>query len=90
MQKDFEAFIGQGEQAQGGHGGLPRRRLSVCGWKEGKEKKRKCEEFFSSCVCKNQAWKGCVQESSMERMCVRIKHEKNLCSKYLLLSGLLF
>jgi len=42
--------------------------------------------FFNSYVCKNQAWKGCVKESSMERVCVRIKHEKNLCSKYLLQS----
>jgi hypothetical protein len=42
--------------------------------------------FFSFYVCKNQAWKGCVQESSMEKLCVRIKHEKNLCIKYLLQS----
>jgi len=44
--KDFEAFIGQGEQAQGGHGGLPRRRFSVCGGRKKKKRRRKCEEFF--------------------------------------------
>ncbi len=37
-------------------------------------------------VCKNQAWRECVQESSIEGVCVRIRHEKNLCSKYLLQS----
>ncbi len=69
MQKDFEAFIGQGEQAQGGHGGLPRRKLRVCGWEEGKERRRKCEKILvlmcarfkhGKDVCKNQAWKECV------------------------------
>jgi hypothetical protein len=58
--RDFEAFIGQREQAQRGHGGLPRRRFSVCGWEEKKKRRRKCEEFFSSYVCKNQAWKEFV------------------------------
>jgi hypothetical protein len=37
-------------------------------------------------VCKNQAWRVCVQKSSIERVCVRIRHEKNLCGKYLLRS----
>ncbi len=44
--RDFEAFIRQGEQAQGGHEGLLRKRFSVCGWEEEKERRRKCEEFF--------------------------------------------
>ncbi len=50
--------------------------------KKKEERRRKCEDFF---------WFLCVQESSMERMCARIKQEKNLCSKYLLQAfGLLF
>ncbi len=32
--RDFKAFIRQGGQAQGGHGGLPRKGISVCGWEE--------------------------------------------------------
>jgi len=58
--RDFKAFIGQGEQAQGGHGGLPRKRFSVCEGEEERKRRRKCENFFSSYVCKNQAWKECV------------------------------
>jgi hypothetical protein len=42
--------------------------------------------FVNFYVCKNQAWRECVQKSSIERVCVRIRHEKNLCSKYLLQS----
>jgi hypothetical protein len=94
--RDFEVFIRQGEQAQGGHGGLPRRRFFGV-WMERRKKKGRgsvrnllvlmCARIkHGKDVCKNQAWKGCVQESSMERMCVRIKHGKNLCSKYLLQS----
>jgi hypothetical protein len=58
-----------------------------CGMKE--EKKRgggSVRSFVNSYVCKNQAWRKCVQESSIGRVCVRIRHEKNLCSKYLLQS----
>ncbi len=45
MQKDFEAFIGQGEQAQGRLWRLTKESfLSVCVWgEEKKEEKRKCE-----------------------------------------------
>jgi hypothetical protein len=43
-------------------------------------------KVVGSNVCKNQAWRACVQESSIERVCVRIRHEKDLCSKYLLQS----
>jgi len=43
-------------------------------------------KVVGSYVCKDQAWRECVQESSIEIMCVRIRHEKDLCSKYLLQS----
>jgi len=84
VQKDFEAFIRQGEQAQGvmeahqgrGHGGM----------EEKKRGGRSGRNFVNSYVCKNQAWRECVQESSIGRGCVKIRHEKNLCSKYLLQS----
>jgi hypothetical protein len=55
-------------------------------WKKKKRGGGSVRNFVSSYVCKNQAWKECVQESSIERVCVRIRHEKNLCSKYLLQS----
>jgi hypothetical protein len=55
-----------------------------------KKKKKKgggsVRNFVNFYVCKNQAWRECVQKSSIERVCVRIRHEKNLCSKYLLQS----
>ncbi len=66
--RDFEAFIGQGEQAQRRSKRLTKEEVfCVCG----KEKKRrmKCEEGFSyyvwrgvhgKGVCKNQAWKEVV------------------------------
>jgi hypothetical protein len=61
--RDFEAFIGQGEQAQG----RSWRILCVCG----KEKKRrmKCEEGSSSYVWRGVHAKGCA----------RIKHGRKLC-----------
>jgi hypothetical protein len=48
VQKDFEASIRQGEQAQGRSWRLAKEKtFGVCG----KEKKRmKCEEVVSSCV----------------------------------------
>ncbi len=85
VQKDFEAFIGQGEQAQGVMEAHQGRGHKVYG----KKKERgggSVRNFVNSYVCKNQAWRECVQESSIERVCVRIRHEKNLCSKYLLQS----
>ncbi len=70
-QRISKLSLDKGNKLKEGHGGLPKRRIFfgvVCG----KEKKRKgkCEEFVSSYVCKNHAWKGCVQESNMERECV--------------------
>jgi len=67
--RDFEASIGQGEQAQGRSWRLTKRGdfLGVCG--EEKKRRMECEEGFSSyvwkgfmekCVCKNQAWKEVV------------------------------
>jgi hypothetical protein len=55
-------------------------------WKKKKRGGGSVRNFVNSYVCKNQAWRECVQESSIERVCVRIRHEKNLCSKYLLQS----
>jgi hypothetical protein len=66
--RDFEASIGQGEQAQGRSWRLTKREdFCVCG--EEKKRRMKCEEGFSSYVwrgvhgkgvCKNQAWKEVV------------------------------
>ncbi len=40
-----EAFIGQGKQAQGSHGGLPRKGGFVCFWEEKRRKRRmNCEK----------------------------------------------
>ncbi len=67
--RDFKAFIGQGEQAQGRSWRLTKEEDFVCMWRE-KKKRMKCEGgFFSSYVwrgvrgkgvCKNQAWKEVV------------------------------
>ncbi len=77
MQKDFDAFIGQGNKLKECHGDLPKERGLFWVWKKKRKRRRKCEEF---------CYFLCVQESSIERVCVRIRHEKNLCSKYLLQS----
>ncbi len=64
MQKNFEAFIGQGEQAQGRSWRLTKGGIScVCEKerKKGGKKENECEEdCFSSCV-----WRGA--------------HEKGVC-----------
>jgi hypothetical protein len=66
--KDFKAFIGQGEQAQGRSWRFTKRGvLCVCG-KE--RKKRRCEEEFLILMC---------GEVFMKNVCVRIKHERKLC-----------
>ncbi len=66
--RDFEAFIGQGEQAQGRSWRLTKGKIFVCMWRK-KKKEKVCEEGFSSYVwrgvhgkgvCKNQAWKEVV------------------------------
>ncbi len=73
MQKDFEAFIGQGEQAQGRSWRLAKGRTScVCGKKE--RRRRRSEEEFLVLMC---------GEVFMGSVCVRIKHERNLSSKCL-------
>jgi hypothetical protein len=67
--RDFEAFIGQGEQTQGRSWRLTKEEdfFSICG--EEKKRRMKCEEGFSSYVWrgvhgkgvrKNQAWKEVV------------------------------
>ncbi len=49
MQKDFEAFIGQGEQAQGRSWRLAKKKTSwVCGKKE---RRRRCEEEILVLMC---------------------------------------
>jgi hypothetical protein len=67
--KDFEAFIGQGEQAQGRSWRLTKVEGILCMWERKKKKRMNCEEGFSSYV-----WRGvhseCVQELSMEGSCV--------------------
>ncbi len=70
-QRISKLSLDKGNKFNEGHGGLPRKKIFfgvVCG-KE-KKRRRKCEEFVSSYVCKNQVWKECVQESSMGRVCV--------------------
>ncbi len=74
MQKDFEAFIGQGEQAQGRSWRLAKERTSsVC---EERKKKRKVDECEEDCFLVFMCG-----EVLMGSVCVRIKHERNLCSK---------
>ncbi len=77
MQKDFEAFIGQGEQAQGRSWRLAKERTFRGMWKRKKRRKEKgCEKdgFFFVLMC---------GEVLMGGVCVTIKHERNLCSKCL-------
>ncbi len=63
MQKDFEAFIGQGEQAQGRSWRLAKERTSYV-WKRKKERRRrKCEEScFSSYVWRGANGKGVCKD----------------------------
>ncbi len=76
MQKDFEAFIGQGEQAQGRSWRLAKRMTScVCEKKEKrKERRMSVRKIDLVLMC---------EEVFMGRVCVRIKHERNSCSKCL-------
>ncbi len=77
MQKDFEAFIGQGEQAQGRSWRLAKERTFCVCEKEKKEKERWMSVrkiIFLVLMC---------GEVLMGSVCVRIKHERNLCSKCL-------
>ncbi len=79
MQKDFEAFIGQGEQTQGRSWRLAKETTS-CGCEEEKRGRKENEweeDFFLVLMC---------GEVLMGSVCVRIKHERNLCGKA---SGLL-
>jgi hypothetical protein len=48
-------------------------------WKKKKRGGRSVRNFVSSYVCKNQAWRECVQQSNMEGMCATIKHGGNVC-----------
>jgi len=75
VQKNFETFIGQGEQAQGRSWRLAKGEdLGVCKEKR-KEKRRMCvREIVLVLMC---------GEVLMESVCVGIKHERNLCRKCL-------
>ncbi len=55
MQKDFDAFIGQGEQAQGMSWRLAKGERSYGVWKKKKRGGGSVSNFVSSYVCKNQA-----------------------------------
>ncbi len=72
--------LDKGNKLKEGHGSYQAKRHCVY------ERRGSGRKVVGSYVRKNQAWKECVQESSIRRMCVRIRHEKDLCSKYLLQS----
>jgi hypothetical protein len=55
--RDFETFIGQGEQAQGRSWRLTKGEGIVCMW-EKKKKRMKCEEEFSFYVWRSVHGKG--------------------------------
>ncbi len=75
MQKDFKAFIGQGEQAQGRSWRLAKGRIFVCMWeRKKKEGEGSVRKVVLVLMC---------GEVLMGRVCVRIKHERNSCSKCL-------
>jgi hypothetical protein len=50
--------LDKGNKLKECHGGLQKER-GLLGYGR-RKKRRKCEEFFSSYVCKNQAWEECV------------------------------
>jgi hypothetical protein len=65
VQKDFEAFFGQGEQAQGRSWRLAKERTSgVCGKKE---RRRRCEEEFLVLMC-GEVLMGSVYEKMKHGM----------------------
>ena len=68
--------LDKGNKLKEGHGGLPRRVFLVCVYGEKKkEEKGMCEKYcFLVLMC---------GEVLMGSGCVRIKHERNLCSKCL-------
>ncbi len=55
MQKDFDAFIGQGEQVQGMSWRFAKGEKSSGVWKKKKKGGGSVRNFVSSYVCKNQA-----------------------------------
>jgi hypothetical protein len=61
VQKDFETFIGQGEQAQGGSRKLTKEEGIVCMWEEKKEEDL-CEEVLSSYVWRGAHRKGVCKD----------------------------
>jgi hypothetical protein len=63
--RDFEAFIGQGEQAQGRSWRLTKEEGIVCMEKNKKEEEEEEEE--------------CEEDWLLVLMCARIKHGGNVC-----------
>ncbi len=76
MQKDFEAFIGQGEQAQRRSWRLAKG--DDLGVMQKEKKKGKKENVCEEGVFSSYVWRG-----AHGRLCVGIKHERNLCKKCL-------
>ncbi len=64
MQKYFEVFMGQGEQAQGRSWRLAKgKTYCVCKKKKKKRKENECEEnCFSSYVCRGAHGKGVCKD----------------------------
>jgi hypothetical protein len=70
--------LDKGNKLKECHGDLPKER-GFLGYGRRKKRGGSVRNFVNSYVCKNQAWRECVQESSMEGMCARIKHRKSVC-----------
>ncbi len=70
VQKDFKLSLDKGNKLKEGHGGLPSEK-ALCVCEEGRRKRRM--KYKKGC------WFLCVQGSSMEGMCARIKHRKSVC-----------
>ncbi len=68
--KDFEAFIGQGEQAQRRSWRLTKGEFFFCVRGKKKRRRMKCEERLKLLCVDRCSWKRCVQELNMEGSCV--------------------
>jgi hypothetical protein len=67
--KDFEAFIGQGEQAQGRSLRLTKEERSLVYVGKKKERRVKCKKKISSCV-ERCLWEGCEKMKHGRKLCV--------------------
>ncbi len=73
-QRISKLSLDKGNKLKEGHGGLPKRGFFVCVCEKEKSGRGSVRNFFLVPMC---------GEVLMERVCVRIKHERNLCSKCL-------